>query len=63
MSGIVRCRRCRAYINPFVTFVDGGRRWRCNLCTLPNDVPSDYYSPLDRNGKRSDLNERPELSR
>lgn len=23
--GIVRCRRCRTYINPFVTWQDGGR--------------------------------------
>jgi len=37
MSGVVRCRRCRTYINPFVSFVDGGRRWRCNVCSLVND--------------------------
>ncbi|SCU86295.1 LAME_0D05424g1_1 [Lachancea meyersii CBS 8951] len=36
---VVRCRRCRSYINPFVSFVDGGRRWRCNFCNLANDVP------------------------
>lgn len=36
---VVRCRRCRSYINPFVTFVEGGRRWRCNFCNLANDVP------------------------
>ncbi|KAJ2353477.1 COPII subunit [Coemansia sp. RSA 2618] len=36
---IVRCRRCRTYINPFVAFTDGGRRWRCNMCGLNNDVP------------------------
>ncbi|KAJ2535527.1 COPII subunit [Coemansia sp. RSA 1935] len=36
---IVRCRRCRTYINPFVAFTDGGRRWRCNMCGLSNDVP------------------------
>lgn len=24
-GGIVRCRRCRTYINPFVTWCDGGR--------------------------------------
>ena len=29
-AGIVRCKRCRTYINPFVRWVDGGR---CgNLC-------------------------------
>lgn len=62
-SGIVRCRRCRSYINPFVAFTDGGRRWRCNLCGLPNDVPGDYFSPLDTSGRRTDLQERPELTR
>lgn len=30
-SQIVRCRSCRTYINPFVTFVDS-KKWRCNLC-------------------------------
>ena len=32
---IVRCRVCRAYINPFVVFIDS-RHWRCNLCFRPN---------------------------
>jgi protein transport protein SEC24 len=27
-TGIVRCKRCRTYINPFVSWVDNGRRWR-----------------------------------
>lgn len=25
-TGVIRCKRCRTYINPFVTFSDGGRR-------------------------------------
>lgn len=36
-SGIVRCRRCRTYVNPYVTFTDAGRKWRCNMCSLLND--------------------------
>ncbi|CAK7207348.1 COPII subunit [Sporothrix eucalyptigena] len=39
---ISRCRRCRSYINPFVTFVDHGHRWRCNMCNLTNDVPQAF---------------------
>ncbi|KAF2012139.1 COPII component protein [Aaosphaeria arxii CBS 175.79] len=39
---ISRCRRCRAYINPFVTFLDNGHRWRCNMCNLTNDVPQAF---------------------
>lgn len=27
-TGIVRCKRCRTYINPFVSWADNGRRWR-----------------------------------
>ncbi|XP_051021875.1 protein transport protein Sec24B isoform X3 [Acomys russatus] len=45
---IVRCRSCRTYINPFVTFIDQ-RRWKCNLCYRVNDVPEEFlYNPLTR---------------
>jgi protein transport protein SEC24 len=39
---ISRCRRCRGYINPYVTFLDHGHRWRCNMCNLTNDVPQAF---------------------
>ncbi|KAL6066051.1 Protein transport protein Sec24B [Balamuthia mandrillaris] len=62
--GILRCRNCRAYINPFVQFIDAGRRWRCNLCGLPNEVPTGYFCEMDKTGlRRLDQNERPELSK
>ena len=60
-SGVVRCRRCRTYVNAFVKFIDGGRRWRCNVCGLANDVPADYFCELDADGRRRDRMERPEL--
>jgi len=62
-TGIVRCKRCRTYINPFVTWADNGRRWRCNICGMLNDVPSTYFSHLDSSGQRRDKDQRPELSR
>ncbi|KAI9316076.1 Sec23/Sec24 trunk domain-containing protein [Dichotomocladium elegans] len=58
---IARCRRCRTYINPFVSFVEGGQRWKCNMCFLLNDVPAafDYdaqtQQPADR-WQRAELN-------
>ncbi|KAI8354974.1 putative ER to Golgi transport-related protein [Mortierella sp. GBAus27b] len=60
-SVIARCRRCRTYINPFVKFVEGGQRWKCNMCFTLNEVPSsfDYDSltqqPVDR-WQRKELN-------
>lgn len=62
-TGIVRCRVCRTYINPYVEWLEGGRRWRCNLCGLVNDVPGAYYSPiLAGTGQRKDLRKHPELT-
>lgn len=58
---ISRCRRCRSYINPFVTFLDHGHRWRCNMCNLTNDVPQAF----DFDGatqKSVDRWQRPELN-
>lgn len=62
-TGIIRCKRCRTYINPFVSWIDNGRRWRCNICGMQNDVPTTYFSHLDQNGQRRDKNQRPELSK
>ena len=61
-AGIVRCKRCRTYINAFVTWSEHGRRWRCNICAQINDCPSAYFCHLDELGLRRDRYERPELS-
>ncbi|KAJ8754890.1 hypothetical protein K2173_015402 [Erythroxylum novogranatense] len=61
--GIIRCRRCRTYVNPYIAFTDAGRKWRCNICSLLNDVPGEYFSDLDATGRRVDLDQRPELTR
>lgn len=62
-AGPPRCRRCRAYINPFMTFRSGGNRFVCNMCTFPNEVPNEYFAPVNQQGLRVDRDQRPELSR
>uniref|UniRef100_A0A5S6R393 Protein transport protein Sec24C n=1 Tax=Trichuris muris TaxID=70415 RepID=A0A5S6R393_TRIMR len=59
--GPVRCHRCKAYMCPFMTFFDGGRRFRCPFCSVSTEVPEQYFSHLDHTGRRIDANERPEL--
>lgn len=61
-AGIVRCKRCRTYMNAFVSWSEHGRRWQCNICGQINDCPSAYYSHLDNQGLRQDRHDRPELS-
>lgn len=60
-KGPIRCNRCRAYINLFVRFVRGGRQYECNICSMINDVPDEYFCNLDASGRRADCNQRPEL--
>jgi protein transport protein SEC24 len=62
-AGPIRCVRCRAYINPFFSFLDGGRSFLCNLCGMVNPTPSEYFCETDENGYRRDHAERPELCR
>lgn len=59
--GPPRCRRCRAYINPFMSFRSGGSKVVCNMCTFPNDVAPEYFAPIDVTGARIDRMQRPEL--
>lgn len=58
---IIRCKDCRAYINPFVKFIEHGQKWICNFCKDVNPVESYYYSPADAKGLRQDIEQRPEL--
>ncbi|GFP82411.1 protein transport protein sec24-like at4g32640 [Phtheirospermum japonicum] len=62
-SGPVRCSRCKGYINPFVRFIDQGRRFICNLCGFTDETPRDYHCNLGPDGRRINADERPELCR
>ncbi|XP_063217274.1 protein transport protein Sec24C [Bacillus rossius redtenbacheri] len=59
--GPVRCNRCKAYMCPFMQFIDGGRRFHCLFCKAATEVPSEYFQHLDHTGQRVDRYERPEL--
>lgn len=60
-AGPPRCRRCRTYINAFMTFKSGGNKLVCNMCGFANDVTPDYFAPTDPSGVRVDRMQRPEL--
>lgn len=61
-AGPIRCNRCKAYMCPYMQFIDGGRRYQCAFCSCVNEVPVQYFQHLDHMGRRMDLYERPELS-
>lgn len=58
-----RCLRCGGYVNPSVTWKEGGNKWDCNLCGVSNVTPPWYFSSLDGSGQRIDRKARLELSR
>lgn len=62
-NNIPRCTSiaCRAYINPFVKWIQGGEKWICNLCKTINNTDDFYYSEIDQFGKRADLYSRADL--
>lgn len=61
-QSIVRCKDCRAYINPFVRWIDDGQRWICPFCGEINVTAKYYYSTIEADGYRTDHDERPELN-
>uniref|UniRef100_A0AC34RIQ8 Protein transport protein Sec24B n=1 Tax=Panagrolaimus sp. JU765 TaxID=591449 RepID=A0AC34RIQ8_9BILA len=58
-GSIVRCRYCRAYINPYIYMPDN-RHWRCNICYRSNDIPDEFYFDHDK-GRYGDPTTRPEI--
>eukprot|EP00916_Digyalum_oweni_P017498 GHVL01028620.1.p1 GENE.GHVL01028620.1~~GHVL01028620.1.p1 ORF type:complete len:821 (-),score=111.16 GHVL01028620.1:504-2966(-) len=54
----VRCPRCKAYINPYMSYSDGGGGACCNICRHVFELPAFYASLLSNN--RLDV-QKPEL--
>ncbi|KAG7261074.1 hypothetical protein CRUP_037320 [Coryphaenoides rupestris] len=61
-TGPIRCNRCKAYMCPYMQFIEGGRRFQCGFCSCVSEVPPHYFQHLDHTGKRVDCYDRPELS-
>ncbi|XP_072281042.1 protein transport protein Sec24C isoform X3 [Pyxicephalus adspersus] len=61
-TGPIRCNRCKAYMCPYMQFIEGGRRFQCCFCSCVTEVPPHYFQHLDHTGKRVDCYDRPELS-
>ena len=59
--GPVRCKRCKAYMCPFMVFIDNGKRFQCPFCDDVTQVPQEYFNHLDHMGRRVDAYERPEF--
>ncbi|PAA54817.1 hypothetical protein BOX15_Mlig004445g3, partial [Macrostomum lignano] len=60
-DSIVRCIRCRAYMSPYMAWLDGGRRFQCGFCGARTDTPQSYFAHLDQTGCRVDAAYRLEL--
>eukprot|EP01025_Chloroclados_australasicus_P045131 TRINITY_DN4924_c0_g1_i11.p1 TRINITY_DN4924_c0_g1~~TRINITY_DN4924_c0_g1_i11.p1 ORF type:complete len:931 (-),score=84.22 TRINITY_DN4924_c0_g1_i11:306-3011(-) len=59
----IRCQDCQAYINPYASWFDYGRKWKCNFCGHTNIIPDWYQGPSTPGGGRADKQDRLELVR
>ncbi|KAG2202742.1 hypothetical protein INT47_004766 [Mucor saturninus] len=58
---VTRCSRCKTYINPFVQFTAGALQWKCNMCSMDNDVPQEFDWDITT-GQQTDRYSRLELN-
>lgn len=61
-SGPLRCRRCRAYINPRFQFAFDSSMI-CNLCLFKSQVTEEQNTSVLINGQAIDVNEKLELTK
>jgi hypothetical protein len=54
-AGIVRCRRCRTYMSPFIEWTDAGRRWaaRARACRVVRTGLAAGEEPWERPERRA----------
>lgn len=39
-EGPIRCNRCKAYMCPYMQFIEGGRRFQCSFCNCVTEGES-----------------------
>jgi protein transport protein SEC24 len=51
-NDVPRCKneKCKAFINPYVKFVNDSENWECNLCKCINKTEDYYFKYIDNNG-------------
>lgn len=37
-EALIRCEKCKAYLNPYVEIISPGYKWKCNLCESVNET-------------------------
>ena len=52
-----RCRneKCKAFMNPFVKFKNGGEKWECNFCKSTNKTSDYLFDSSDNNNSNSKI--------
>ena len=61
---VPRCKneKCKAFLNPFIKFIDNSDNWECNICKKINKTEDYYHEEVDKNGIRLDQNTKIELN-
>ena len=51
-NDVPRCKneKCKAFINPYVKFVNNSENWECNLCKCIKKTEDYYFKYIDNNG-------------
>ena len=55
-SDVPRCKndKCKAFINPFVKFMNNSEKWECNICKCINKTEDYYYESVEKNRNDKD---------
>ena len=63
-NDVPRCRneKCKAFMNPFVKFKNGGEKWECNFCKCTNKTSDYLFDSIDNINSKIDYDKKMELN-